>query len=430
MVNTMPEMTTPYTPDLNDTVEQPLYFDQRHGDATDTQPHFFYLMSNKVQDYAWGSRTALTLLFTIENPNAEPQAELWMGAHPNGCSEVFAQGRSIKLSELIKQDPIHYLGDQATRNFGELPYLFKVLAAEQALSIQVHPSKAQAEAGFAKELQLGIPLTAANRNYKDPNHKPELVYALTDYHAMNGFREIEQIIAHFKQLNIDVLNPLVSDLIEQPNSDGLKHFFSAILSLQGESKEIALTMLMVKARQSNEPLFELILQLAEQYPGDIGLFAPLMLNVITLKPGQAMFLDACTPHAYIQGTGLEIMANSDNVLRAGLTPKYIDVEELVACTLFAPKPIHQLVLKPLQQQNIEYFPVEVADFKFAVIHHPDSQVVSTSSAEILLPLDKPLTLTHANGEVCQVAIGESVFIPAFTGQYQLSSQGRVARAYC
>ncbi|MEF1306498.1 mannose-6-phosphate isomerase, class I, partial [Vibrio owensii] len=199
-------------------------------------------------------------------------------------------------------------------------------------SIQVHPNKQQAELGFALEEKQGIPLTAANRNYKDPNHKPELVYALTEYQAMNGFRPTSEIISFFSELAIPELQGLVDDLIANQTPTGLATFFSGLLSLEGEQKEMALTVLLAQARITDLPLFNLILELEKQYPGDIGLFAPLMLNVITLQPGDAMFLDAETPHAYLKGTGLEIMANSDNVLRAGLTPKYMDVKELVACT--------------------------------------------------------------------------------------------------
>ncbi|MDC5822559.1 mannose-6-phosphate isomerase, class I [Vibrio europaeus] len=386
-------------------------------------------MKNVIQNYAWGSKTSLNQLFAISNPESAPQAEMWMGAHPNGCSLVTSRGISVKLSELIANNPQHYLGEHTANAFGELPYLFKILAAEQALSIQVHPSKAQAETGYAKEQQLGVPLTASHRNYKDPNHKPELVYALTQYQAMNGFRPIEEIIENFTQLAIPELNWLLEALTEEPNSHGLASFFSGILSLQGEQKEMALTMLMVKAKLSNEPVYGLISELEKQYPNDVGLFAPLMLNVITLQPGEAMYLDAQTPHAYLHGTGLEIMANSDNVLRAGLTPKHIDIEELVSCTQFVSKPKHSLKLAPSIDAGIESFEVPVDDFKFSILHDSENRHLTTNSAEILLPLDKPMTLTHSNGETCQIAIGDSVFVAANTDNYTLSCQGRVARAY-
>jgi mannose-6-phosphate isomerase len=176
-------------------------------------------------------------------------------------------------------------------------------------------------------------------------------------------------------------------------------------------------------------LFTLILELAALYPGDIGLFMPLMLNVLTLQPGEAMFLYACTPHAYLKGTGLEIMANSDNVLRAGLTPKFMDVPELVKCTIFQEKPADTLLTQPVEQDGGLFFPVPVDDFSFAVIMSADNLTLRTQSAEILLAMDSDVTVTHNSGESVTIAKGESVFIPAYASKYQLSSEGRVARAF-
>lgn len=391
--------------------------------------HVFYPMTNVIQSYAWGSRSSFQQLFGLSNQNDEPQAEIWMGAHPNGCSIVSTEGKETKLSSLISQNLSLFLSDKIAARFGELPYLFKVLAAEKALSIQVHPNKVQAERGFAREEQQGIPRSAGNRNYKDPNHKPELVYALTDYVAMNGFRPISEILAHFNYLDIPELHSLVSDLAGDQTSNGLASFFTGLLSLQGEQKEVALMMLMMKAKLSPTPLFNLICELEQQYPGDVGLFAPLILNVIELKPGQAMYLDAETPHAYIRGTGLEIMANSDNVLRAGLTPKFMDVKELVSCTQFNEKPVDRLLLQPIEQDGVMVYPIPVEDFKFAILKDSYQRMVKTEGAEILLPLDSAMTLTHQCGETCVIDKGQSVFIPAYANHYTIDCVGRVARAY-
>ena len=390
----------------------------------------FFLMSNTIQNYAWGSIDSFSQLFDIANPQQQPQAELWMGAHPNGCSQVDYQGKKIRLSDLIASDPAHFLSANTAQTFGELPYLFKILAAEQALSIQVHPSKSEAEQGFAKENAAQIPLTAANRNYKDPNHKPELVYALTDYQAMNGFRPINEIVEHFQRLAIETLQPLLEHLQQQQTEVGLKSFFTELLSFSGSEKQVAIEQLMAYAhRHQEQALFQLILTLAETYPHDIGLFAPLILNVLTLKPGQAMYLDARTPHAYLKGTGLEIMANSDNVLRAGLTPKHIDITELAKCTRFAEKPASTLLLTPKITDDALLFPVPVTDFKFAIYPQPKQCRVNVSSAQILLAIDHDATLTAADGQTVTIHKGESVFIPAYTDHYQLSSLGRVAKAY-
>ncbi|MDT8869868.1 mannose-6-phosphate isomerase, class I [Vibrio fluvialis] len=390
----------------------------------------FFVMKNKIQNYAWGSSDSIEQLFDIANPNKHPQAEIWMGAHPNGCSEVELNGSSLLLSELIAQDKSRFLSQQTAAQFGELPYLFKVLAAAQALSVQVHPSKEEAQAGYAKENAVGIEIKAANRNYKDPNHKPELVYAITPYQAMNGFRSISSIIDHFEPLNIECIQPLVEELRNNQHEQGLQQFFTLLLSLTGDAKRQAVAKLLTYAQShQSQSIYTLILELAEQYPNDIGLFAPLMLNVLTLQPGEAMYLDARTPHAYLKGTGLEIMANSDNVLRAGLTPKHMDVLELAKCTRFAEKPESTLLLTPIEQDGALLYPVPVDDFKFALYTKPSQTSVTVSSAEIIFPIDEDATLISDEGIEVTIRKGQSVFVPAYTAHYQLSSAGRVARAY-
>ncbi|MFM5440670.1 mannose-6-phosphate isomerase, class I [Aeromonas enteropelogenes] len=391
----------------------------------------FLLMQNPIQGYDWGSHDSLTTLFGIPNPEGKPQAELWMGAHPNGCSEITCGDQVQKLSTLIDSAPAAVLGEATLARFGSLPFLFKVLCAEKALSIQVHPSKAQAEAGFAKEEAAGISPTAANRNYKDPNHKPELVFALTPYQAMNGFRSIPAILALFERVKLaaiaDLTGALAAAHAANQGEAGLQHFFQQLLMLEGVRKEAALIDLLAYANEhQDEETFALITSLAVQYPGDVGLFSPLLLNVVTLQPGQAMFLDACTPHAYVRGTGLEIMANSDNVLRAGLTPKYIDVAELLDCTRCLPKPDDQILLAPRREGAVQHFEVPVPDFTFSVYPAGEHQL-TTASAEILFAIDRPVILKRGD-DTLRLEKGQSAFIPATTGSYQLLAEGRVARA--
>ncbi|WOQ14588.1 mannose-6-phosphate isomerase, class I [Aeromonas media] len=387
----------------------------------------FLLMQNPIQGYDWGSHDALTTLFGIPNPTGKPQAELWMGAHPNGCSEVVLAGDVQRLSTLIESAPAAVLGDATQARFGSLPFLFKVLCAEKALSIQVHPSKAQAEAGFAKEEAAGIPIKAGNRNYKDPNHKPELVFALTPYQAMNGFRAIPAILALFERVKLATIADLVAALAANQNEAGLQHFFHQLLILTGPRKEEALAgLLAYAAAHQDEETFALVTSLAAQYPGDVGLFSPLLLNVVTLQPGQAMYLDACTPHAYVRGTGLEIMANSDNVLRAGLTPKYIDVAELLDCTRCLPKPDDQILLSPRIEGAVQHYDVPVPDFTFSV-YPAGEHALTTASAEILFAIDGTVILQQGKQSL-RLKKGQSAFIPAATGSYQLLAEGRVARA--
>ncbi|WBA13942.1 mannose-6-phosphate isomerase, class I [Salinivibrio proteolyticus] len=387
----------------------------------------FYLMRNPIQTYQWGSQTALTALFGIPNPTQQPQAEVWMGAHPKASSEIKVGDAWQSLHDTISAFPQAALSEATFAQFGELPFLFKVLAAETALSIQVHPSKQEAELGFHKENQQGIPLSAAHRNYKDANHKPELIYALTSFEAMNGFRDYPVIIDHIQTINNDTLNALFKSFIDAPTATSLEHAFGQLLALKQKEKMAALDALMTTATE-NETVapFSTIARLAKQYPGDIGLFAPLLLNVVTLNPGEAMFLHARTPHAYIHGVGLEVMANSDNVLRAGLTPKHIDVNELVACTSFSPIAETQIKLTAQPTEQGEYYPVTVPDFN--IVRYSQAQHVQCNmqSAEILFAVNAPLTVVHGDHELT-IQKGESIFIPACTQVYTLHCDGDAVR---
>jgi mannose-6-phosphate isomerase len=387
-------------------------------------------MDNVIQNYAWGSVDSIARLFDCPNPSGEPQAEIWMGAHPGGCSTVTDGSEKRPLSQLIAQDKAHFLSAKSAERFKELPFLFKVLAAKSALSIQVHPSKAEAEIGYERENKLGIEFKAANRNYKDPNHKPELVFALTQYDALNGFREYADIMANFDAADVVEIKPLLAAFKNDRTEAGLKHFFISILSLQGDEKVGAVNGLLDYAtKNSDQHLPSLLLDLSTQYPGDIGLFAPLMLHYITLQPGDAMYLDARTPHAYLRGTGLEVMASSDNVLRAGLTPKHIDIVELSKCTSFAAKPASTLLVDAIENQGEFNYPIPVDDFKFSIYPTAQRTRVNVSSAEIIFAIDTMTTLEHANGETITIEKGQSVFIPAAAEAYALTSNGRIARVY-
>ena len=282
---------------------------------------------NTIQHYDWGSKTALTELYGIENPENLPMAELWMGAHPDAPSRVVVAGQPVSLAELIRQQPQQLLGEKVARRFAGLPYLFKVLCAAGPLSVQVHPDKQAAEQGFQRENQAGIPLSSPLRNYKDNNHKPELVYALTPFRAMNGFRPPQQIAGLLEPLV--GAHPQIAAFVASPGMPGLRELFAVLLSLQGDEAALALKRLAEVSAGLPGETWHTVRSLQHSYPGDMGQFMPLLLNVVVLQPGQAMFLFAKTPHAYLQGSGLEIMANSNNVLRAGLTPKHIDIPELL-----------------------------------------------------------------------------------------------------
>ncbi|OLQ93024.1 mannose-6-phosphate isomerase, class I [Vibrio panuliri] len=391
-----------------------------------------FKLDNVIQNYVWGSKTAMGELFGITNPDNQPQAEIWMGAHPNGCSKVAGSGEL--LSEVIAQDPKGVLGEYTAERFGELPYLFKVLSAEKPLSVQVHPSKAKAMAGFAKENQQGIELNAANRNYKDANHKPELVYALTFYKAMNGFRPVAEIVAMFQQAEIDTLRDEIDALSALPNEQGLAEFFSVVMNLTGERKQQAIAELIARIERPAKTAlareaFELIREFSQGYSNDIGLFSPLLLNVVELEPGEAMFLHAETPHAYVKGTGLEIMANSDNVLRAGLTPKYMDVAELIANTQFHSISADHIKLAPFSSGNKLGYPIPVDDFGFEIMTlDAKAKVQYVRGAEIIFCIEGQATLSGGSEEITLVA-GESAFVCNRAKTYRYSGLGTLARAF-
>ncbi|MCM2445972.1 mannose-6-phosphate isomerase [Rahnella sp. CG8] len=385
-------------------------------------------MHNGVQNYAWGSKDALTKLYGIKDAEGRPMAELWMGAHPKCSSQIEnSRGENLSLRDQISAGLSAQLGEKVAKRFGELPFLFKVLCADQPLSIQVHPSKSAAEIGYAKENAAGIPLDAAERNYKDPNHKPELVYALTPFQAMNGFRELRESVSLLQP--VAGAHPLIASFLTYPDVDHLRTLFAGLLSLEGEDKSRALDVLKsVLDEQQGEP-WDTIRSISEFYPDDSGLFSPLLLNVITLQPGEGMFLYAETPHAYLKGVSLEVMANSDNVLRAGLTPKYIDIPELLANLKFNARPASELLTTPVVKGAELNFPIPVEDFAFS-IHSlsAEPQTLEQDSAAIVFCIEGQSVLVK-NNQTLVLNPGESCFLSATESPVTASGNGRIARVF-
>ncbi|KAA8597707.1 Mannose-6-phosphate isomerase [Vibrio cyclitrophicus] len=391
--------------------------------------NFFYPLTNIIQNYPWGSKTSIPHLFDIANIDNKPMAEIWMGAHPKASSVITWKGKATPLHEAINNNAEALIGTNTSQRFGELPFLFKVLAAEKALSIQVHPTKMEAEIGYQKENDLGIAIDAYNRNYKDPNHKPELVYALTPYLAMNGFREFDEIATLLKEVKVDAIEELIQQYTQLPDSKSLQILFQELMTLDEVTKLTAINQLLSWAHRSNHSLAEFILDLNEVYPDDIGLLSPLLLNVVLLQPGEAMFLHAGTPHAYVKGTALEIMANSDNVLRGGLTPKYIDVPELISACTFMPLEKEKILTQPKLIGAEQQFPVPVEDFSFSIFSDADSAEITPNRGEIWFVIDGSATFKHHTGEELTITKGESAFIPFISKTFVVTNIGNVARAY-
>ncbi|MFC4947184.1 mannose-6-phosphate isomerase, class I [Pseudonocardia sp. GCM10023141] len=305
------------------------------------------LLDNPVRPYAWGSRTVIAELLGQHVPSPHPQAELWLGAHPADPSRlVHADGQRTSLLEAVQSDPEGQLGaDRALRWHKTLPFLLKVLAANEPLSLQAHPSIAQARTGFAQEEAAGIPLDAPDRNYRDDNHKPELICALTEFDALVGFRDPAASIALLRALDVPELAGHVELLAAQPDASGLRALFTTWITLPQSMLDKLVPALQagcVRLAGGDDGAFRTdartMLELSELYPGDAGVLAALLLNRVTLQPGEALFLPAGNLHAYLSGAGIELMANSDNVLRGGLTPKHVDVPELMRVLDFAAAP--------------------------------------------------------------------------------------------
>ncbi|WP_327251138.1 mannose-6-phosphate isomerase, class I [Streptomyces sp. NBC_01244] len=376
-------------------------------------------LDNTVRPYPWGSTTAIPELLGTA-PTGEPQAEMWMGAHPGAPSRT-ARG---PLNELIDAAPVRELGAAAVDTFGpRLPFLLKLLAAGAPLSLQVHPDLAQARAGFAAEEAGGIPIDSPHRTYKDANHKPELICALTPFTGLCGFRTPIEAAGFIGALGVDSLKPYVDLLDVRPEDAALREVMTALLTADRERMVHTVAEAAAAAARlggAHAPYAAL----AHHYPSDPGVIAAMLLNHVELQPGEALFLGAGVPHAYLDGLGVEIMANSDNVLRCGLTPKHIDVPELLKIVRFEPN--EPAVLRPrTSASGEEIYDTPVDEFRL-------SRFVRSRGAaptDLTAPTPQILLAVAGRPKASGVTLspGESVFVPA-DETTELSGTGTVFRA--
>jgi mannose-6-phosphate isomerase len=393
------------------------------------------LLDNVIQPYAWGSRTAIAELLGQPSPSSACQAELWMGAHPGAPSRVNRPTGGVSLLEAIRASPERELGEQVTRRFGaELPFLFKVLAAETPLSLQTHPSLAQAREGYARENALGVPVGAPHRNYKDANHKPELICALTPFDALCGFRSADETLALFDSLGVAALEPLLAPLRASPDAKGVARMFEALMTLPREQRGplVDAVVSACAAREGKGGRFaaelKWALRLGELYAGDPGVIGSLMLNLVRLRPGEAIYLSAGNLHAYLRGVGVELMANSDNVLRGGCTPKHVDVPELLRVLDFRCGPIG-LVPAATTDGVESVYPTPTDEFRLSrfQLRPGVSAQPRRRGPEILLCTEGSARLS-AGGQSLALPRGASVFVSAAEGAYTLEGEGVVYRA--
>ncbi|MZF85002.1 mannose-6-phosphate isomerase, class I [Streptomyces sp. SID5643] len=376
-------------------------------------------LDNTIRPYAWGSPTAIPQLLGVE-PTGEPQAEMWMGAHPGAPSRT---DRGT-LVEVVGADPEKELGAAAVDRFGpRLPFLLKLLAAGAPLSLQVHPDLDQAKEGYADEERRGIPVDAPHRNYKDANHKPELICALTEFDGLCGFRAPLEAAALLDDLGVDSLKPYVDLLHAHPEDAALREVLTAILT--ADPDEMSRTVAEVAAACDRlGGAYAPYADIAHHYPGDPGVIAAMLLNHVRLQPGEALYLGAGIPHAYLNGLGVEIMANSDNVLRCGLTPKHVDVPELLRIVRFLPS--DPGVLRPeASPDGEEVYETPIDEFRLSRYVLPEAG----AAHDLTRPTPQILLCTAGTVRVGehQLTPGASVFVPA-DEKAEVSGTGTLFRA--
>ncbi|WDV52119.1 mannose-6-phosphate isomerase, class I [Streptomyces coeruleorubidus] len=376
-------------------------------------------LDNTIRPYAWGSPTAIPHLLGTE-PTGEPQAEMWMGAHPGAPSRT---DRGT-LVEVIDAAPEKELGPAAVAKFGpRLPFLLKILAAGAPLSLQVHPDLEQAKEGYADEERRGVPVDAPHRNYKDANHKPELICALTEFDGLCGFRDPLAAAGLLDDLGVDSLKPYVDLLHAHPEDAALREVLTAILTADPE--EMSRTVAEAAAACTRlGGAYTPYADIAHHYPGDPGVIAAMLLNHVRLQPGEALYLGAGVPHAYLNGLGVEIMANSDNVLRCGLTPKHVDVPELLRIVRFQPG--DPGVLRPeASPDGEEVYETPIDEFRLSRYVLPEAgsaHDLTRATPQILL-----CTAGSVRAGEHDLTPGRSVFVPAGE-KTEVSGTGTLFRA--
>ncbi|GAA2200303.1 mannose-6-phosphate isomerase, class I [Sinomonas flava] len=393
-----------------------------------------HLLSNTLRNYAWGSPTAIAALLGRE-PSGQPEAELWIGAHPDGPSRMVDGETSVPLHEAIAADPAAALGPESVEAFGpRLPFLLKVLAADSPLSLQVHPTLDQARAGFAAEEAAGVDRSAPHRNYKDDNHKPEMLFALTPFEALCGFRAPAEAAALFERLTGLVAGTDAAEVTEQVaellrGPDEAAALAAAFGRMIEGGRDVRSCVDAVAAAvgihlspggahgsgRDDDAALRTVVDLAAQYPSDPGVLISLILNRVSLAPGEALYLPAGNVHAYLKGVGIEVMASSDNVLRGGLTPKHIDIAELLRTVVFAPSEVPVLAAQESDLGQELYRP-PFAEFQLQRIavaadgSRPAPVPVAQAGAAVVLVVDGSLTLDTPKGDLA-LGRGQSAFVP-------------------
>lgn len=362
-----------------------------------------------------------------------PEAELWFGAHPGDPAWLQTDDGEQSLLDTLREDPEGQLGAAVCSRFGNaLPFLVKVLAADEPLSLQAHPSAEQAVEGFNREERAGIPISAPNRNYRDPSHKPEILVALGQFEALAGFRPAEQTVELMRALGVSDLDPFINLLDAQSDADGLRALFTTWITAPQPDIDVLVPAVLegaINYVRSGKRKFaaeaKTVLELGERYPGDAGVLASLLLNRISLAPGEAIYLPAGNLHAYLEGVGVEVMANSDNVLRGGLTPKHVDVPELLRVLDFTPAA--DVVIRPdiaadgtelVYDTPAPEFAVSVLSIDGDQLGHEIDAPTRHDGPQILL-CTQGETVVHAKSSKVTLQRGSAAWVSADDGPIRL-----------
>ena len=391
-----------------------------------------YKLKGKVQHYAWGGFNFIPELLHYPNPDNKPCAEYWMGAHPSASSVLLTENGEVNLNQLIKESPAETITTAVNDKFGELPYLFKLLDVHEMLSIQVHPTKAEAVKGFEAEEAAGVPINAPNRNYKDKNHKPEVMVALSEeFWLLHGFKPEQELADTLSLLHeFNVLLPLFK-------RDGYKGLYQYVMEMPQEDADSILAPLVkkeVRRKLNNELSKDMpgwwvakLYEHTDNYTNlDRGIFSIYFFNIVRIGKGEAIFQGAGIPHAYLEGQNAELMANSDNVLRGGLTPKHVDVPELMKHTLF--QGIHPNVMKGKHLGAFDSmernYPCPVPDFGINKIElNADNKYSEISTSfEIIIATEGGVVVNGSNNQNIVIKAGEAFAV--LPGEsYSITSSG-------
>ncbi len=383
-----------------------------------------YLLKPSFQSYSWGDKSYIQKLCGLDGSFGQPLAEMWLGAHPSAPGIIVTSMGEIPLDEFIALSPEKHLGRAVQVYTGKLPFLMKVLAAAKPLSIQVHPDKLTAEQGFAIENLAGIAPEAPNRSFKDDNHKPELVLAITPYSLMLGFRDYEQIVSLIKFYGLEEIWEEFQSFVQWPSKTTLGNLFRQVLDSTKTQLEFVLHRMTSRIMEhETDFISKTVLELNTAYPLDTGIVGPLLLNTFILHPGQAVYLNAGVPHAYIKGAGIELMANSDNVIRAGLTNKFVDIEQLLKVADFNPS--LPLILNKKKNDKLNRYRTPFIEFELISLELDGKEWFNpANSPAILLCLEGKV----AFGNDLEIGQGQAAFISASESELTLSGKANLAIA--